>query len=140
MPGVFNISEAASLALHTMVFLASQPGRLVSTKEIAETLGVSGAHLSKVMQRLRREGLVNSMRGPGGGFELARPADAITLLEVYEAIEGPFDPSACLLNSSVCRRAACILGGLVHSVNRQALDYLSGTRLCDVGHTRKPVG
>jgi len=88
MPGVLRISEAASLGMHAMVLLASDRGRVLSAHEVAARLNASEAHLSKVMQRLGRAGLVQSVRGPRGGFSLARSPDAVTLLEVYEAALG----------------------------------------------------
>ena len=57
MPNVLKVSEAASLALHTTVLLAANSGELLSTREIASTLKMSAAHLSKVLQRLARHGL-----------------------------------------------------------------------------------
>lgn len=129
MPNLLRISDAASLALHTMVFITNRTDQWVSTHEIAETLGVSENHLAKVRERLVKVGLVEAVRGPKGGFKLGRPADEITLLDIYEAIEGPMHPAACLLGKPACGRHACILGGLIDSVNRQVVDYFTNTTL-----------
>jgi Rrf2 family protein len=128
MPNTLRISEAASLAMHTMALLASRPQRL-PTGQIASVLGASEAHLSKVMQRLAKAGLVRSLRGPKGGFALARPAERIALVEVYEAIEGPLADSKCLLGRPICGGTRCILGRLLGSVNRQVRQYLEATTL-----------
>jgi Rrf2 family protein len=128
---VLRISEAASLALHTMAYLAADPDGTHATREIACDLKVSEAHLAKVLQRLGRAGLVRSQRGPGGGFTLARRPEEITLLEVYEVTEGPLTTPDCLLGQPVCN-GACILGGLLDAVGRQVRDYLSQTRLSDL--------
>ncbi len=132
MANLLKISEAASLALHTMVYLAADDGRLVTTHEIGEALRVSEAHLAKVLQRLARVGLVDSTRGPKGGFRLAKAGDSISLLEVYETIEGPLTDTVCLLGEPVCQGEKCILGGLLETVNRQAREYLAGTTLADL--------
>lgn len=129
---VLRISEAASLALHTVVMLAARPDRPVSTPEIASVFRVSEAHLAKVLQRLSRAGLVRSVRGPKGGFFLEREADELTLLDVYEAIEGPLPSSECLLGSPICGGEKCILGELLGSLNREVRDYLAGTTLSDL--------
>ena len=134
MSTLLRISEATSLALHSVVFMAGNPDRLVPTAEIALALHSSESHLSKVLQRLAHLGLVRSSRGPGGGFTLNRPADQITLLEVYEAVEGPLTSSDCLLDAPVCGGAHCILGGLLATVNYQVADYLAGTRVADLNH------
>lgn len=132
MSKVLKISEAASLALHTLGLLAYKPDRVFSTREVSEALGVSEAHLSKVLQRLSRAGYTSSVRGPHGGFRIAKPAEKTTLLEVYELIEGPLAPSDCLLATQVCKGDKCIFGNLLETVNRQVREYLSGTKLSDI--------
>jgi Rrf2 family protein len=131
MPKVLKISEAASLALHTMVFLAAHAKKNHSAKEMASALGVSEAHLAKVMQRLSHAGLVKSQRGPRGGFVLGKDARDITLLEVYEVTEGPFEPNTCLLGNPICS-GSCILGGLVAEVDHRVKEYLTRTNLAQL--------
>jgi Rrf2 family protein len=133
MADALNISDAAALALHAMAFLAGQPDRRFATGEIASELHVSEAHLSKVLQRLAKAGLVKSARGPHGGFVLARPADEIRLLDAYEAIEGPLAESRCILGLPTCGAKRCIFGDLVTGVNARVRDYLTKTKLSTVG-------
>ena len=71
METILKMSEAVSIALHASALLASDPGTKLSNKQIAGRLHVSEAHLSKVLQRLVKVGLVRSMKGPKGGFVLA---------------------------------------------------------------------
>ena len=85
--------------------------------------------MAKVMQRLAKCGLVKSVRGPKGGFRLGRPADQITLLDAYEAIEGPLADNRCLLSLPTCKAKRCILGNLVVDVNDRVRDYLTKTKL-----------
>ena len=142
MANVMKISEAASLALHTMVLLAAeQEGteRPVTAKEVAETLDVSEAHLLKVVQRLAHAGLVRGDRGPGGGFTLARRSDAVTLMDVYEAVEGPLTKTTCLLTSRLCGGDHCILGDLLERMNSEFRRYLSQTRLIDLAETSQKL-
>jgi Rrf2 family protein len=129
MSSILRISEAASLALHSMAFLASDPETPVPTKEIALRLHISEAHLSKVLQRLTRVGLVRSTRGPKGGFILGKPAKDISLLDVYESIEGPMVPNKCLLGKPVYDKDKCILGGLLEEVDKRVKEYLAKTTL-----------
>lgn len=132
MSNLLKITEAASLGLHTMTLLAAEPGRLVNAKEAAAALQASEAHLAKVLQRLARAGLVESVRGPKGGFSLARPADQITLLEVYEAIEGPMVVRHCLFSTQLCNGEKCIFGNMLESVDAQVRQYLASTKLHQV--------
>lgn len=129
MSNVLKISEAASLAIHAMVYLAAKPERRVSSTEIAGVLDVSEAHLSKVFQRLVKAGLADSVRGRNGGFTLTRDAKHITLLEIYEFIEGPLVLTQCLLGKPVCRGDRCILGNLLETVDKRVRNYLAKTKL-----------
>jgi Rrf2 family protein len=132
MAKMWKISEASSIGLHAMVLLASTRKPLVRTREIAEVLKVSEAHLSKVLQRLAKAGLVSAIRGPSGGFSLKKNPERITLLSVYEAIEGPLVPTTCLLDSPVCRGDKCILGGLVVEINKRLREYMAETTLSEL--------
>ena len=131
MAGIVQISEAASLALHSMVSIAAAPEGPVNLKSVACSTGISEAHLAKVLQRLVKAGLLTSTRGPRGGFRLARPAEEIALLSVYEAIEGPLGTESCLLHASGCPYgfSRCIFGNLLKETNAKFLDYMKGTTL-----------
>jgi len=133
MKTALRVSEATSLALHAMALLAQNGLHALSCNEMATTLSVSEAHLSKVLQRLGKQGFVSSTRGPKGGFRLAKPAGAVSLLEVYEAIDGPVQFSNCLFETPVCEgNGQCIMGDLLASVDDQVLRYLRDTRLTDL--------
>ena len=134
MAEILRFSDAVSLAFHAMAYLARTPDERQTVGHIARLLQCSEAHLSKVMQRLQHAGLVRSTRGPKGGYRLERPANAITLLNVFEVVEGPLDETECLLKTPVCHTRACVLGDLLGRVNRQVNDYLSQTTLSDLSN------
>jgi len=117
------------MAWHTMALLASHGNGLLSAKQMAATLKASEAHLAKVLQRLGKAGLVQSTRGRCGGFRLGKPADEITLLDIYESIEGPLEAADCLIGDPICRGDNCLLGGLLDSINDQVSTYLERTHL-----------
>ena len=129
MATILKISDAASLASHMMVIIATANGRLVTAKEGANQLIVSEAHMSKVMQRLAKHGLVKSVRGPGGGFQLIDSPEKITLLRIYEAIDGPLTEETCLLDNKACIRMNCMMGNMIDSINKQVRDYFTYTNL-----------
>ena len=136
MAQLIHMSEAATMAMHTMVLLAGQKENLVSTREISRAIGGSEAHLAKVLQRLVKSGLINSFRGPKGGFSLARSPETIPLKDVYEVIEGPLEDTRCLLKTPVCG-GNCIMGGLLKQVSKQANAYLTENTLADFAGTIK---
>lgn len=132
MQNMLRISEAANLALHTMVLLAGAGETRYTVKEIAEVICSSEAHLAKVLQRLAHAGLVDSTRGPGGGFRLAGRPDAVTLLDILETIDGPFEPQDCLMKGRTCGEFGCLFGDLLTEVNGRIREYMQGRTLEDV--------
>ncbi len=132
MNNFFKISEATSLAMHTMALLASEPKKIISVKESASFLNVSEAHLAKVLQRLSQAGYVNSKRGPKGGFLLVKSPDEVTLLDIYELIEGKIEERDCLLDHPICRNGSCLFGDGLRKMNREIKEHLSKTTLSEV--------
>ena len=129
MSVAIKISEAAVLGIHAMIYMAQRPDRKVSTKEIADFHRISDNHLSKVLQRLVRAGYVTSVRGPGGGFELAKDPDEIKIISLYELFDGPLALSECLFDRPVCIAGGCLFGNLLHEVNGMIEKYMGSTRL-----------
>ncbi|GJQ25925.1 MAG: transcriptional regulator [Phycisphaerae bacterium] len=81
------ISPTAEYALRAVVAIAMAKGQAVVTPNLARTTKVPPGYLPKVLQTLRKAGLVVSKRGLGGGFVLSRPADQITVLQVIDAVD-----------------------------------------------------
>ena len=131
MADMLRLSEATALGLHAMTIVAEQE-KAISVVDAAKQLNASSAHLSKVMQRLAKAGLLRAKRGPNGGYTLARPAAEISLLEIYETLEGPIRQDGCLFEAPVCQRVHCILGGLVERVRTQVHDHFRTTTLGDI--------
>ncbi|MGI6083580.1 MAG: RrF2 family transcriptional regulator [Limnochordia bacterium] len=129
---MIQISEAASLALHSMMVLAQEQNEPLSVDAMAARIDVSRSHLSKVLQRLSKAGLVRGTRGPGGGYALSKPSDEISLLEVYEAIDGPVPRTTCLLGHSKCLLGGCLFGELLAETTRNFREYLAGHSLADI--------
>jgi Rrf2 family protein len=130
---VLKISDAVNLAFHAMLFLATDKSNgQLSVQEIAGRMGVSENHLSKVMQRLAKAGLVGSKRGPKGGFSLSKAPEEIRLLDIYETIEGRLVRQSCLLSRPICDGHCCLLGDLLGSLQDRVRDHLTSTTLEDV--------
>ena len=131
MSRMLYISEAAILAIHSMLFIAENRDNTLSTKEIAAFYNVSEAHLSKVLQRLTKAGMLKSVRGPKGGFVLEMNPEDITLLELYELFDGTLEISNCFLKSHVCGRINCLLGDHLTDMNIRAHNFMGNTKLSD---------
>ncbi|MFQ5694604.1 MAG: RrF2 family transcriptional regulator [Terriglobia bacterium] len=106
--------RSGQLALQTALLLALEPdGKRCRIQKLADELGVAATYLTKVVQNLTRAGLVRTVRGPGGGVRLARPAQEISAWDILAAVE-PLDEFAhCLLGTRECNEAVpCPLHGV----------------------------
>ena len=85
-----QISAKADYAVRAAISLATaQPGRAVAAERIADEQLIPRKFLEAILTDLRKAGLVRSRRGAGGGHELGRPAEEITVADVVRAVDGP---------------------------------------------------
>lgn len=131
MAKIVSYSEAASIGMHGMVLIA-RAGDTINVQKIAEITGSSKHHVAKVMQRLVKEGFLLSNRGPAGGFKLNIDANKITLLQIYEAIEGEVKVVDCPHEKPVCPFGKCIMGTVVTDMTSTFKDHLSQQTLSDL--------
>jgi len=127
-----QISEAASLAIHSMALLIQNRGSLLTVKDMTQECEASEAHLAKVMQKLAKSGLVTAIRGPQGGYTLTEKGEEATILTIYEAVEGAIVPRRCLLKNKICIFSACIFGGVIEKAEREIKDYFASKKLKDL--------
>ena len=132
MSNYFKISEASSIALHAMLFISNNPKRLVRIREIASFFSVSEAHLAKILNRLVKEGFIIATRGPSGGYKLNKPAEEISLKEIYEVIEGNLHENRCMFSIPICDGKGCSLGVFFTEKSQQVEEKLSKTKLSDI--------
>ena len=103
MQHVLQISRKIDYALRAMIHLATLPeDRIAPLQDLAATLHLPREFLAKILKVLTARGLVRSVRGAHGGYQLARPAAAISFLEVIEAAEGPVQLNVCLDDKDRC--------------------------------------
>src|SRR2546425_7602047 len=85
-----KLTRASSYALHAVVYMAAQKQtKPIASHNIARARGIPERFLLKVLKPLADRRILISMKGPNGGYRLARPAEKITLLEIVEAVDGP---------------------------------------------------
>lgn len=132
MSKIFNISEAATIALHSMGLIARSE-HLVSTQEIADATGFSKNHISKILQQLVRNGYLVSTRGPKGGFVLSEKARNVSLLEIFNLIEGDLeDTPHCKMQCEHCPFRSCIFGGLEQKFSSEFRNYLTNKKVAEL--------
>jgi Rrf2 family iron-sulfur cluster assembly transcriptional regulator len=127
-------SNACEYGIRAMVYLVRRSeGKRVLLKDIAENEGIPGPFLGKVFQTLVKAGLLNSSKGPGGGYRLARAAEAIKLHDIYLAIDGGKDLDACAAGLSECNdRLPCPLHDAWQPIRESIRSYLANTSLADM--------
>ncbi len=129
MSKLFNISEAATIAIHAMALIAKNDLGL-NALQISEQTGFSKNHTSKILQQLVKYGLLTSTRGPKGGFVLKKRADEINLLDIYVLIEGNIsNDTTCKMSCTDCPFENCILGGLREKFSEEFENYLLNKKL-----------
>lgn len=132
-----KLSTRAEYGLRAMFELASKynQGGPVSLRIIAEEQGISENYLEQLIAVLRKTGLVESVRGPQGGYMLASSPDAITVGDVVRVLEGPIAPMDCVSEESEvdCGRAGCCASRLVWAKVRDSInEVLDGFTLADM--------
>ena len=128
---MIKISEATAIAIHAIIYIANREGEIISLKEIAEKFKISDNHLSKVLQRLVKEGYLNSSKGPKGGFTLVKEYKNASFLDIYEIFEGKLKKHSCLFNSKATSCEKCIMNDLVEKVNDEFVDYMKNNKISD---------
>jgi len=132
-----RLSSMADYAVVTMAAAARNcGGARVSAAQLAVMTGLPAPTVQKLVSRLSAAGLLRSVRGVGGGLRLARPAAAITLADIVEAVEGPIAMTTCHDGSHDCSlESACAVRPhwpLVNAALRGALAQVPLTRLADL--------
>jgi Rrf2 family protein len=85
-----KLTRASSYAIHALVFMAAEKqNQPVASHHIAKARGIPERFLLKVLKPLVSARVLHSIKGPNGGYRLARPANDITILEILEAVDGP---------------------------------------------------
>lgn len=124
---MFRLSKGSEYAIRGVVYLAMQPPEKVCfIDEIAEAQEVPRAYLAKIFQTLGKKGFLKSTRGPGGGFELSRPAEQINMLEIIETMEGDISLNDCLISTGYCHRdKTCAMHDVWKEVQEKFITYLA---------------
>ena len=103
----------------------------INVAHIAEITKSSRHHVAKVLQRMVKEGFLESNRGPNGGFQLKRQPEDISLLNIFEAIEGKIQESGCLSDNPLCPFDKCLMGNIINRMTMEFRDYLDTQKLSD---------
>ena len=102
-----HITLEADYGIRMMVYMA-RAGKRVDAKTISENAEVTLRFALKILRKFAANGIVKSFKGMQGGYELARPAEEITLKDIVETVEGTYYFSRCLDPESGCNRSGTV--------------------------------
>jgi Rrf2 family nitric oxide-sensitive transcriptional repressor len=133
-----RLTAFSDYTLRVLMYLALNRSHLVTIPEIAGAYGISGNHLMKVVHQLARAGVLESVRGKGGGIRLARPPEDIRLGAIVRASEGNAPIVECLsADGGACRIApVCRLSGILVRAFDALYDALDEYTLADLVDNR----
>jgi len=132
---VFRISRLTDYGTLILVFLADQDHRLCSASEVAAGTHVAQPTAQKLLKLLAKTGLIDSVRGPDGGYRLARDPGSITTAEILDALEGPVSITECSTEDGECvLEPLCQVGSAWQRINGVIRVALAEITLADLGH------
>jgi Rrf2 family protein len=138
---VLRLSKKTDYALMAMRHLAAKGGQSsASVREIAASYGIPGELLAKVLQNLARKRLLVSQQGINGGYHLARPAEAISVADVIQAVDGRLSLTACTEQDDRCEQyATCSVRDPLWRIRTEILKALTTCTLADLIGTETPA-
>ena len=128
--GRFAVTAMLDLALNEVS--ESGDSRPVTLAGISERQSISLSYLEQLFSRLRRQGLVTSVRGPGGGYRVAKTHAEISVSNIITAVDELIDATQCGGQENCHDAGRCMTHDLWATLNNKILDYLSGVTLADM--------
>ncbi len=125
-----RLTTKGRFAVTAMVDLAMRGGRgPVTLAGISERQSISLSYLEQLFGKLRRNGIVDSVRGPGGGYCLARPSAKISIAEIVVAVDEPLDATNCGERGNCHDGQPCVTHDLWMGLNEKIYEYLAAVSL-----------
>lgn len=120
--GRYAVTAMLDLAIHA-------DGGPVNLADISERQGISLSYLEQLFARLRRNGLVSSVRGPGGGYSLGRETDTIVISQIIDAVNETVDVTKCQSQGNCQQGEICLTHHLWEDLSHQIHDFLGSISL-----------
>ncbi len=131
---MLKLSTKGQYGVRAMFEIArGYPGKPVTIREISERQEVSVAYLEQILNKLRRAGLIRSIKGPGGGYLLSREPGDVTIASILKELEGPVAITSCLDPEEGCSRVeGCVTHLLWRSLGAKIESFLETITLGDL--------
>ena len=131
--GRFAVTAMIDVAMHG-------EGGPVTLSAVSERQKISLSYLEQLFGKLRRHGLVDSVRGPGGGYNLARPAESVSVADVILAVDEPIDATQCAGRENCLDDRRCMTHELWAGLNTHIFAYLRSVSLAELVRQQAPPG
>ena len=134
------ITRNTDYAMRALCYIAKAGERSVSAAEMVEALRIPRPFLRKILQTLGGEGLLDSVKGQGGGFSLAMPAKKIPLTDLIRIFQNTIQLNECFFKKKLCpNRRTCLLKKEIDSIERDVLDRLRGITIASLVSNGNPA-
>lgn len=136
-----NLTTKGRYAVTAMVDLALHGDNTPeSLANIASRQGIAANYLEQIFMKLRKNGLVRSVRGPGGGYILAHDSEVITVADIVAAVDESIKMTRCNTSAESCNgtNVKCLTHHLWVGLGKQIENYLKTTTLADVCIEHQP--
>jgi len=140
---VMRLTTKGRFAVTAMIDLALRQGNgPVTLSGISQRQAISLSYLEQLFGKLRRHEIVESIRGPGGGYSLARPAEKVTVADIIIAVDEPLDATQCggkenCHGADAASGTRCMTNELWTTLNAKMVDYLDSVSLQDLVDQQK---
>lgn len=130
---MLRLSKLTDYGTVAIAHIAREPDRIHAAAELAAAIGVAVPTASKILKMLASGNLLQSVRGPKGGYMLSRPASQISVAEVIDAMEGPIGVTECSAIAGLCaQEGSCSIRTSWQTINRVIRNALDGVTLADL--------
>ena len=127
------INRDVDYAARALVFMARANKPTVSVAQMQETVGVARPFLRKILQKLHKAGILEAVKGKGGGFSLARRPENITLAGLMAVLQGPLTLNDCVFRKKICQNhGTCILRHKIAAIETRMLSVIEGITIKDL--------
>lgn len=127
------INRDVDYAARALVFMARANKPMVSVTHMQAEVGVARPFLRKILQKLHKAGILQAVKGKGGGFSLARTPGRIRLSDLLAALQGPLKINDCVFRKKLCQNhAACLLRHKIAAIEDRMLSELEGITVKDL--------
>jgi Rrf2 family iron-sulfur cluster assembly transcriptional regulator len=120
--GRYAVTAMMDIALH-------EKQGPVTLAEISQCLGISLSYLEQLFSKLRKHGLVTGVRGPGGGYRLAKTADKISIADIIQSVDEKLDMTKCGGKGDCSKGEKCLTHQLWFDLSCRLYEFLSGIKL-----------